>query len=92
MKVTGIGILETVGEFRVAETDSMSMLYGEFKDGHYTGNKEHVKKVFANALVFDTLTKAIDKATQLAHVYSEEQLDNGIFTVSIYKDLQFKDL
>lgn len=90
--ITGIGILETVGEFRVTETDSMSKLYGEFKDGHYTGNKEHVKKVFAKSFVFDTLAKAIDKAVELANAYSEEQLDNGIFTVSIYKDLQFKDL
>ena len=86
----GVYILETKGpEFRVAYAQGIDNIYGNFNDdtGHWDGDDEAMQFLFKDALVYDDLDVALDKAHEIADNY--EYLEYGICILADFRNKHF---
>lgn len=89
----GIYVLETAGpEYRVKYAQNIDAVYGKFNDdtGYWDGDDEKIKEFFHDALVYDSLVDALDKAEELSNNY--DYLEYGICVIADFKDKVFSEL
>lgn len=86
----GVFILETQGpEFRVAYSEQLESIYGEFNDINigWDPNPEAIKSIFGNSKVFINENEALKLAYKIAENYP--YLDNGIMSIDDFQHLEF---
>jgi hypothetical protein len=88
----GIYVLQTYGpEYRVAYTQAIDNIYGKFNDEtlHWEGDKESMRQVFKESIVYGNLEDALDSAEEMSYDY--EYLEDGVCVITDFKELKFNE-